>query len=464
MTAPVTPVPTAAPTAIAPTATAPTTTAPTATPIRHARAVAAAALVPGRTDRSAKSIAARSAAGSPADVAVGVLLALLAAANLVQGLWVESAPLLDLTVGSFLLLVPATALALARADARRPDAHLLGLLVVAVALGFHAAGMNAGAADKRLQVVPGVLVTFLAGYALLSNGTRVRAFAWTLLAQSLVVLAALVVVPDVAALALTGRRSPTGLNPIASGRILAAGALVLVCLGLQHLHRTRGRLALLLALPLFIGAGTTGSRGPLAAVLAAVVVVVVRQEQVSRTAKAGALTGTLLLVGLLRFVQQDSRLADLTDTSRIQLLTESLKVALAHPWGVGWGNLYDYLPAWANSPTQGYKQYPHNVLVEFLVETGWLGGLLFAVFLVKVAQRSWALAGRPDLRLVGALGIFCLVNALLSSDIVGNRILWVVAGAVLAGARPSHDSPGGAGCRSQGPARPMRGYAGSARP
>lgn len=374
-------------------------------------------------------------AGSPfLDAALGVLLGLLATANLVQGAWLAALPLLNLTNVAFVLLLPVIVVASARAEVARPNWHFLVLLSVAVALGFHAAGLNPSAAAKRLQIVPGVLFPLLAGYLLLTSRARVRAFAATIVAQACVVAAALLAVPDDAYAPDSGRLSPTGSNPISSGRLLAGGALVLLCFSLEQGRTRAGRLALILSVPLMLGAAATGSRGPLAALLVALIVLVVRLEGVSNSGKMGVLCACGALVGVVAqaLVKDGSRLTDISDTARRGLLVESVRIASEHPWGIGWGNLYDDLPAWAVLTPQGYRQYPHNVLVEFVVESGWLGGLFFVLFAYGVLHRCWMLAAVSGVRTVAALTVFAFGNALVSSDVIGNRLLWVVAGATLA--------------------------------
>ena len=372
--------------------------------------------------------------GGARDVFVGLLLGVLAVSNLVQAMWIENLPWLDLTSASFVLILCVIAVELFRPGIVRRHLPLLASLLFAVALGYYKVGLNPGATEKRWEIVPGVLVTVLAGYLLMTNATRVKVFAATVVVQACMVAAAIVVIPDPGLAAVSGRTSPIGLNPIASGRILACGALILICLGSQHADTIRGRLGILLAVPLVTAAVATGSRGPLMALLLAVALVVIRRRAGSWLARVSLIIIGSSLCGLLinSLTASNSRLADLNDPVRQGLLTESTKIALQHPFGLGWGNLYNYLPAWANLPMQGYNQYPHNILVEFMVEGGWLSALLFVVFGAGVLKVGWLRADDPSARLLLALAAYAMVSAMLSSDLVGSRLLWVVAGASLA--------------------------------
>ena len=370
----------------------------------------------------------------PGDVYIGVLLGLLAGSNLVQSLWLARLPWLDLTSTSFALILLAVLGQLVRLRFIRPNLQFVALLVFAVAIGFHAEGMNPGATEKRVEIVPGVLLALVAGYLLMANLARVKVFAGTLVAQAYLVAAAMLVSPDSALVQTYDRLTPSGLNPIASGRILSAGALILVCVGVQRVRSRSGKIALLLAVPLMVAASATGSRGPLAAALAAALLVGLRTTRVSLPGLVGVIASLAVVAKVLEGVQGEggSRLTEFTDSVRANLLAQSARIALDHPLGVGWGNLYNYLPPWAAVQIQRYNQYPHNVFVEFLVEGGWIAGILVLIFAVAVIKHSWSFAAVPTASILSALSVFSLGSSLFSSDVVGNRMLWVVAGAALA--------------------------------
>ena len=96
-----------------------------------------------------------------------------------------------------------------------------------------------------------------------------------------------------------------------------------------------------------------------------------------------------------------------------------------HPLGLTWGGLSPYMRGDA---------YPHNVALGVLAEGGWVVGsltILFVCVALATQCRSATTGGRVELAMLGVF-VFYLVNALVSSDLPGNRGLWVAAGAGLA--------------------------------
>ena len=280
--------------------------------------------------------------------------------------------------------------------------------------------------------VLGLMATFaITGAALqLMASHRVRTgFLWALAVSGVTVAVALVLFGE--SVTYFGRWSLFGLNPIPLGRMATLGAI----LALLAATRTKGaRLAALIAAATICiyAAYLTGSRGP---VLAAVLTLLVaalpgRRMRVSRrTAVIGASAAAVGLVVLL--VTDAARLLAVDTSGRALLWQESFMLALSNPLGIGFGDLFGQvtMQPWETSEDTAYS---HNVLLEAAVEGGWLAlvGLLIALvvsfrWLYRDAT-TWT--GRAML----AVWVFALMNACLSSDLVGNRLMWVMIGAGLA--------------------------------
>jgi O-antigen ligase len=85
----------------------------------------------------------------------------------------------------------------------------------------------------------------------------------------------------------------------------------------------------------------------------------------------------------------------------------SLEIMEEHPLGIGLGNYPFYFPRYA--PISGDYEFQaqitdaHNLFLELGVETGILGGLLFAAFIVSLLGRGLVAALRPKRRRESAL-------------------------------------------------------------
>ncbi|MBM7798546.1 O-antigen ligase [Microlunatus panaciterrae] len=366
------------------------------------------------------------------DVAVGVIFGILSASNLVQGAWTTQLPWLDLTTASFILAVPATLFALTR-RVRLSGFLCLFLLIASVSFGFIEPALGAEAVSKRINIGAAVLFVLAASFLSLSNRRRIKALCVTIVVLAFVVVIGQVVAPDPIALD-TGRRTPVGLNAIGSGRAVGAGLVVVLAFA-ASVRKMRHLLSLsVLALPLALGLYWASSRGPVLGVLVAVVLIVWKQPMLRRSIKVGLLTAGAVvgLIAYRKLVVSGSRLVESSGSGRETLYREALHIASTHPAGVGWGNFYRFVPPALLDSDQGEKLYAHNIILEFWIEAGFAGAILFLVFFVIVMRRGLQQASSTMGIALAALAISSFVGALLSSDIVGNRMMWVVFGAILA--------------------------------
>lgn len=230
---------------------------------------------------------------------------------------------------------------------------------------------------------------------------------------------------------LDGRTVILDINPISIGRLTGAALIILATVAL---HARGARRATWLALAAVCGVGTfaTGSRGPALAAAAAAAVALLTLPSSRRVLRfsgllaIGVLAATVALrmnsgTGLLRF-------SNLESEARSLLWQESMQLILEKPLGVGWGNLAAHLTPSATIPLQGPKQYPHNILLEVGVEGGWLALAAFAG-LMYLSYKGLRQAERGLVRdALLTLWLYALGIALLSSDLIGNRLTLVMLG------------------------------------
>jgi hypothetical protein len=228
---------------------------------------------------------------------------------------------------------------------------------------------------------------------------------------------------------------------IASARMLGAGVLVVILVGL---HRRKW------LIPCGIGAAggillmlDVGSRGP---VLSFVLVLVVlaglsRLTRSMRIAAVGLVVGAIYL--FFSYVTSSGNAAvqrigtfitgDTADTTRQYLYRLSGEIIASNPQGLGWGGFGDLPDAGPFRSSDG-DAYPHNIFLEVGVEAGWLALIVVVAYCLVCLRRlrdsSVDMAGR----IVFALALYWLLVAQTSSDINGNRMTWLALSFGLVGA------------------------------
>jgi len=185
------------------------------------------------------------------------------------------------------------------------------------------------------------------------------------------------------------------------GPILAALAVLALLLGAGRIGRARGRL--LLAAALFLAAlGGSLSLAP-----------------------PGSLNR---VAAFFRGEYGES------ETYRVNALRECWRLVGDAPWGLGWGGFATFI-----DPERGVgRQYPHNLLAEVTLESGWVCGAVTLAVLGTAVAAGWSGAVRPGGRLVFAGLLFYLINSMVSGDLNDNRPLFMFAGTALTlrGLRP----------------------------
>jgi len=115
--------------------------------------------------------------------------------------------------------------------------------------------------------------------------------------------------------------------------------------------------------------------------------------------------------------------------SRVDRLVRSVKLITIAPLGVGIGNWAQESNKFSDHQHED-KEYPHNIFLELLNESGIVVFLLFIILLVSLLDSSLFLFYFEEkynfIRLIFILFVFLFLNAMVSGDIVDNRLMFVM--------------------------------------
>jgi len=230
---------------------------------------------------------------------------------------------------------------------------------------------------------------------------------------------------------------------IGIGRVIGLGLLVsLIYWETLIENHTRLESLLMFTIILFLGGALlmVGARGPLVAVLGSLLFLGFRRLATfslrsRRTRRYLFLIGWIAIGGLLLYrsdilLPSISRLSKLLRDNehlyRLVLFENGLHLFIEKPLtghGIGaWPILTGYYDI---------KEYPHNIFVEFLVESGIIGFGLFSAVLVRAWKNTgpiFAIHGDKERTILLMLLCFTLINALFSGDIPDNRMIFVAVG------------------------------------
>jgi len=97
------------------------------------------------------------------------------------------------------------------------------------------------------------------------------------------------------------------------------------------------------------------------------------------------------------------------------------------PWGAGWGGF----AALVDLDGGTVRQYPHNLLLEVTLESGWACGACTALVLGAALGAARSRTDRNEGRILFAGLVFWIINALVSGDVNDNRPLFAFVSAAL---------------------------------
>lgn len=218
-----------------------------------------------------------------------------------------------------------------------------------------------------------------------------------------------------------------GATTITTARMLACGTLLCFVGIFSPWPRiwqwvSTGGFALLLMVSL-----GTGSRGPIVSVGVAISVVLLVSRFFRGKRPQGVLVASVMvLFGVFAAVRTGgdgvgrvlSFLAGEDESGgsgRDVLYGYAVDEFLSRPLGIGWGE-YNYF---------GHT-YPHNLILEVGVEGGFIVLGVLLVFLCGSLWCGYRISDSTAGLTIFALLVFSFCNAMLSSDINGNRLLWVM--------------------------------------
>jgi O-antigen ligase len=225
------------------------------------------------------------------------------------------------------------------------------------------------------------------------------------------------------------------------GRVCGPGALVAFVGWLSARGRRSGRLCLVLFLAFSFVLAIGGGRGPLLSSALVLLIPIglgvrlpMRKVLISRALLSVLLLLLAMPVGLAFYsavtgqrLGTIDRLEQLADEGnpRIALYAETIEIWKRAPLlGHGTGS-WPMLAGYGDE-----KNYPHNLFLELLAESGLVGLILF-VALVWVALRPGSFQRlRCDPQALCAMMLFAdaLLGAMTSSDLPGNRLMFLMLG------------------------------------
>ena len=296
------------------------------------------------------------------------------------------------------------------------------------------ASMDAYTVTKLTTLFSVSLVLAIAPFFLLRTAEQQRAFVLGIAALGLFASIALLLGErgegEYARLTLEGGQT------IGTARVVMAAAIVLLLWAFRPDATGRVRLlALIAGVGLVVLAFMTGSRGPTLAGAVAIVVTVLVAPAFRRR-RGRAIVGAVVLgaiavavaanqagFGFVRILSVFSGDSGSSTLARQRLWDVAAESIARHPFGRGWGSF---------NLDGGTFRYPHNVILEVGYELGWFA-LLAAIALITFAiVRAARLGTSTTGAAMFALLIFAVLNAMVSSDINGGRLLIVALFAAFA--------------------------------
>lgn len=272
----------------------------------------------------------------------------------------------------------------------------------------------------------------LAPFVLITDHRAVRMFIRAQFGSALVAAPAVFILPSHYDI-IRGQLGIEGASTISVGRIVGVGALIA---SLSFLRQARLRiLSLAIALALLSVTLAVGNRASLLAYSASIVITVVYAKYFQRIRVAAiiglgaatALAMTLIISGVIRPSSRVQSLfalmrsADGSVDTRTTLSSLAAAASFDRPIGEGWDGFSK------NDSVQlvlGATNYPHNILLEIVVEGGWLAGGAFIVYVVLALRRAHVRSDHPLGMTTLGLIVYWTTAALFSEDINGNRMMW----------------------------------------
>lgn len=236
---------------------------------------------------------------------------------------------------------------------------------------------------------------------------------------------------------------------LGAGQIMGLGAIVFLSFILFHPSSMLYRLLSLIGLAicmfqLFVG----GGRGPLLAVLAAMLVpllygIQLKQKGLQMKKYVVLVLALLMVVAAITVVWSASpnppqtlqRMTDLLPGKEDMGASAEVRVSNIEESSTYW-NLHPLrgsgIGAWPIlSKMDDYREYPHNLVLEVAVELGSVGILLLLILFSIVVRYVWLLRHIPHMErwmVLIMLTVAMMFNVTVSGDLPDNRALFAIMG------------------------------------
>jgi O-antigen ligase len=391
-------------------------------------------------------------------VSPAIPLGLASAGDLVPLLGSVQPPGNAVVVALFVWTVAGTVFAVTRAPERLPAGIVAAPVLLSMALlAIMMIRLTDTPAEQygsdKLKLFVVVNVTVLAAGVIVGRRRRDVELCLALTCAIAVIgaVALLISIISGAEPVFTGRYALSEDDPIALGRLSAAGLLIALY-ALLTARSAVGSLALCAVPVLLVALLSSGSRGPFIGLVLGLVVLWGLLARGERTAgRRPLLVGAVILA--VAFASQLvpgaalERAASLLvggvagqdANGRAELWAQAWQIFLERPWlGVGTGGFAAAAPG---------DVYPHNLLLETAAEWGLVGLVaLGGILMIGVAQIVRAVRRPPPGErglavIVAALFTAALANAMFSGDITANSSVWLTLGLGLGLASRSRSDP-----------------------
>ena len=306
----------------------------------------------------------------------------------------------------------------------------LALLVLGFLPGALVSSSTGYGPAKVSTMVFVILPAVCAAIVLLDSGAARRGWVGAQVLVGLAVVAASLVFNDASQLTEPGRFTLATVDTITTARFVGVAFVGLALLGLMS------RRKLWWALPLAAVCAMVlvhiGSRGPSLSAIVAVLVVVVAGRTFARH-RLVLVPAMLVFAGAVYWYANvdggsgGSRIVRslLTDDVRARLRADAIRLGLEHPFGVGWGDFAAHSKTAHEIANAQGVAYAHNAFAEAFAEGGLLALVAFLVVVVLALYRLQRRSGGPYEAVVLGTAVYWLLNAQVSSDLIGNRFMWI---------------------------------------
>jgi O-antigen ligase len=313
---------------------------------------------------------------------------------------------------------------------------------------------------RRVDSVSNVFFLFVFTFVAMAVASRLPAYQidslWIWL---IVVAAAFLALAIYSGPGAQGRYAAPGGGPNVFVRFMVMGTLAALCR-----YQTAQRTRVLLPVPFFaIGAILSGSRGGL---LAALIVLILAGVPVLRRsglkfvlvcsvaitmAAIGALMAVHQSTAIIRIVREryvEQTLNQRYGSGRERITAEAWNLFVSHPViGSGLDGYYA-----SQLLVKERFEYPHNLVLATLAESGLVGGLLLMSAVISFLAA--ALKTRPltkDALFALVIGIYLFFASMFSGDYYDSRMMWFFLGIAVIQSRRAAEGRDGSNGNARGP-------------